>query len=474
MPAAPRTDGLPTELTANSWDGQGPVSGRLAKSPYAWIHRKAPLTFPSEPLLYDEEDDKKWRDPNIGWGLVLPAGDGLTDAQRALPVDAPRPIQKLWADRGSPPIYRFDPKRAKAPDKLMRYAPDAAPHPVHATRRNHGTAPDKLPFYLLIYARPDQIPWGVQFMLNANHAVGRLDLTVQEGLGRYVKRLIEGWPDDVTDGLKVVTWAVDDGDKITPLMRKAVAERIHAGLHKDIRTKPMLAGADATGANLIRHLREIRPGLIVTTSHGAVDKTPVAERKTTLGLLVDQKKVNLWPRVLLRRWQPDGAVWYAHACCSAGGDAVNRYAGLFQANAGLDAMLGRVKELGAMVAPFPRALLGATKPLRAFIGHVDPTFNWTIQDKDTQTYLTDELEQAAKRFYLKKPAPVGYAFRPLFNALGGILTAFEQFQDQYYHHQSDAIVSEFDHKLMALDIQSTVILGDPTVARPASPGRRRS
>jgi len=29
-----RQDGLPSELSANAWDGQGPVSGRLAREPY--------------------------------------------------------------------------------------------------------------------------------------------------------------------------------------------------------------------------------------------------------------------------------------------------------------------------------------------------------------------------------------------------------------------------------------------------------
>jgi len=356
----------------------------------------------------------------------------------------------------------------------MRYAPDAAPHPVHTTRLNYGIGPEKLPYYLLIYACPDQVPWGIQFTLNANHAVGRLDLTVKEGLGRYVTHLIDGWSDDVTNGLRTVIWAVDTGDTMTPLMRRAIAERIHTGLHKDVRKKPLLAGQEATCGNLIRALTDTSPGLIVTTSHGAVEKSPVDERRTTLGLLVDQQGLKLQARELLRHWQPDGAVWYAHACCSAGGDRVNRYAGLFAPDPGLHAMLKRVVELGAMVAPFPRSLLGAKKPLRAFIGHVDPTFNWTIEDRETGSYLTDEIDQAARRYYLRKPAPVGYAFRPLFSSLGGILSDFEESQIKYFHHEHDQIVPEFDRKLMALDLQSTVILGDPTVARPGPRKRLRT
>jgi hypothetical protein len=35
---------------------------------------------------------------------------------------------------------------------------------------------------------------------------------------------------------------------------------------------------------------------------------------------------------------------------------------------------------GARISPLPRALLGAEKPLRAFVGHVEPTFDWTLRD----------------------------------------------------------------------------------------------
>jgi hypothetical protein len=65
-------------------------------------------------------------------------------------------------------------------------------------------------------------------------------------------------------------------------------------------------------------------------------------------------------------------VWNAHACCSPGSDSPSNYAGLLDPESDVDAVLAAVAGLGSTVAPRPTALLGAEKPLRAFIGHVEP------------------------------------------------------------------------------------------------------
>jgi hypothetical protein len=39
---------------------------------------------------------------------------------------------------------------------------------------------------------------------------------------------------------------------------------------------------------------------------------------------------------------------------------------------------------------------------------------------------------------------------------------------EYYQFDFLELVTEFDRRLMALDLQSTVILGDPTVTRPGA------
>jgi hypothetical protein len=108
----------------------------------------------------------------------------------------------------------------------------------------------------------------------------------------------------------------------------------------------------------------------------------------SLGALVDGQHLTLDIDALLAAWQPDGAIWYAHACCSAGCDNVNSYKELVPAGSTLASVLDGVAALGAQVAPLPQRLLGAAKPLRAFIGHVEPTFDWTLRQPETGQVLT--------------------------------------------------------------------------------------
>ena len=68
---------------------------------------------------------------------------------------------------------------------------------------------------------------------------------------------------------------------------------------------------------------------------------------------------------------------------SAGSDAPSCYAELLDpAGCYGDACRRREGEWKAS-RPLPRKLLGAEKPLRAFLGHVEPTFDWTLRDPET-------------------------------------------------------------------------------------------
>jgi hypothetical protein len=50
---------------------------------------------------------------------------------------------------------------------------------------------------------------------------------------------------------------------------------------------------------------------------------------------------------LLAEWQPDGAIWFAQACCSAGSDSPTAYAGLFEVGSLLDETLSGTTNVGA-------------------------------------------------------------------------------------------------------------------------------
>src|SRR5207247_1573623 len=93
--------------------------------------------------------------------------------------------------------------------------------------------------YLLLYGTPAEIPWDLQYNLSAaEFRVGRLDLT-GESLDNYVRELLSGWATSQARIERPVVWASDQGDRMTALMRDAIAQPVYDRLcgDPDIREK---------------------------------------------------------------------------------------------------------------------------------------------------------------------------------------------------------------------------------------------
>ena len=161
----------------------------------------------------------------------------------------------------------------------------------------------------------------------------------------------------------------------------------------------------------------------------------------------------------LSNWSPNGAIWYAHACCSAGSDSPSRYADLVAEDADVGSLTRNVSRIaGARMAALPRALLGKSNPLRAFVGHVEPTFSWTLRDPTGAVLphtivhcLYDRLHQA------KGAVPIGWAMSCLFREAESFLATAP---DKVAKSARRALYDQ----MVGLDRQSTVILGDPAVS----------
>jgi hypothetical protein len=413
-----------------------------------------------------------WRGERVGWGLILPHAEGLTNDELAQAKDAPEPIRELLADRPGSPVLRYQLNARFT--HLVRHDRFEPPTPVPLSGAERGTGPGSLPHYLLIYATPAEIPWGLQYLLNQSAAVGRLTLT-GDPLARYVEALIREWSAARTNGRATVIWSVAGGeDPMLASMRNVVAEPVRDALAGDDDLGPysvFLGDGDgrATAARLAETLAARQPSLIVTTSHGYIDAGPdVARTRLTLGLPVDDEGTPIEPAGLLEHWQPDGAIWYAHACASAGTDRPSAYENLFPPGSDLSTAFAVSAARGPCVAPLPEALLGAKRPLRAFIGHIEPTFDWTIQHRATGQSLTASLRSALYDGVFQ-PLPIGHAFRPCFAHAGELFAA----RDQAYRHFNEGQDTSgvvLATQLAALDRQSVVILGDPTVALPAVTG----
>jgi hypothetical protein len=468
---------VPSTLTINAWTGEKTPKARLSKKTATqWGVRRQvePVKqfLAAPPLL----DLRNWQDPDVGWGVVLPENEAIAVAERAVGADAPEPIRELLAARNQAPVFRY--RADLLNEYLRRYYLDGKVQDVQISSAiKRGTEVGCLPFYLLIVGSPKTIPWSLQYALNQPCFVGRLDLE-EAGLKNYVKALLSNWPDAGCRADQPVVWAVDHGTHdITENMRRIIAEPVAARLKSDDQIGDkvkLLTAKQATVNALTAALMANQPALIVSTSHGMTGPLDnLAAMQQQLGVLVDTENRLLQLDKLLAQWQPDGAIWYAHACCSAGSDSKNSYKGLITASSQVARVLDTVALLGAQVAPLPKALLGAKKPLRAFLGHVEPTFDWTIRDPNTGQKLTETLQAALyNHLYQKVPESIGLAFQECYNHVGELFAQWSQALDVINDSASTPAEREAARKgalrtqLTALDRQSLVILGDPTVALP--------
>jgi hypothetical protein len=444
-------------------------SSALSRDWDSWATRQ--LMQPRKKLLdfADAPDPRDWRNPKVGWGVVLPEDERLSEKDRALPTGLPDAVCKTIRDRDGVILrYRAD----IAPEKIARYyAADGRRQDCHLVGSDPGIGVGELPMYLLILASPEKIPWKQQYIMAGSRIVGRLDLPV-EALENYFLHLANNWKGSAAKPRAPVVWSVDWEGDITALLRRMVAEPTYDAYKNDTALDPFfLHDVGATDTALIEALVSRRPGVIVTTSHGSTGPlNDVTALVSTLGMPVDQNRKLLNLKELLAAWQPDGAIWYAHACCSAGSDAETSYAGLFDPNGDIDRILRGVMTAGSRVAPLPTALLCANQPARAFVGHVEPTFDWPLQDPETGQPLGLPFSDAlTTKLYATSRHPIGSAFQAVHALASDQFKLWYQAKEEAQREKSAATRRRkremaLRAQLGGLDWQGVVILGDPTVA----------
>lgn len=465
----------PDELMANAWTGTGAAVGELDDAEARFWAVRDHFTGSPESLLAPQKraDLQDWKESRVGWGLVLPEDPGLSYAERERAEDLPGSARELAEARsptGKPVVLRYDPADETS---LYRYE-NGARHPIPVTGEGvRGTGRGGLPYYLLLLGPPDRLPWELQFRLNLACFTGRLDLD-QAGLDNYVQAALSSWSGSAARATSPLLWTVQhEAGDITWLMRQSVGDRIFRRWHDDAQigaAARALRGEEATCARLGSALSEVSPAVVVTTSHGMTGPLHDLETmRSTLGRLVDADQRMLDPADLLAGWAPDGVVWYALACCSAGGSGRNQFKGLLAPQSRAAIVIEAVSSLGPVTAELPRALLGAARPARAFIGHVEPTFDWTLRRADSGLVTTSAVVEAFyDELFQVPPPPVGFALRKYFGQAAA-LSALWSSQVQAVRRRESARSASLLAGLAGIDRQCTVLFGDPAVVPAALP-----
>ncbi|MCR9138261.1 MAG: hypothetical protein NXI27_19840 [Alphaproteobacteria bacterium] len=459
----------PAKLQTNGWTGSTAAAEPVGDETRRWLFRDR-IDRPEQHLLPgDPPDERNWADARVGWGLVMRDDPDVPAETKARAGDAPLIVQQLVEARDNAPVLRWDP--ALPLGTLRCYRRDGTDELLQLANLHHGTGSGAIPKYLLLLGSPDRLPWSLQYELQTSQYVGRLALS-GSGLDHYVTALMNGWSGTVTEALKTVIWAVDHGsDDITELMRDAIAKPLHLRFSADGDLNSGCRFIDgraetATAGKLLEALEAAHPSLIVSTSHGMTG--PLADpdaMSASLGIPVDQAEGLLPMDDLLGPAMPGGAIWYAHACCSAGGDAQTAYSGLLPEGGDVDRLLKAVAGLGARTAPMPDRLLGTANPIRAFIGHVEPTFDWSVKSPLAGTPMTKAIE-AALYEGLFVGNPVGMALKSCRDVASSLGSTVAEARRRYGRRDTSLNGEALACRLMWSDWRSLVLLGDPTARIP--------
>lgn len=400
-----------------------------------------------------------WRRPDVGWGVVVKD----VDAPPQLATDLLE-IRSGQAGRLLP-MFAPDPR---APNRLVRRGGSSV-----GIGTGYGTDGDAIPRFLAVVASPADVSWAVQAELSARAIrVGRLDPGTA-GIEHYLAAIADGWSRATADRGRLATWSA---------ITDRTSQVLHAALAMPAATRLGSDGADVSvapdgRAQDLLELLSLQPGLVVTTSHGSL---PSAAPQATLGVPVDDLDAPV-PVAEVAAASPGGALWVIQACCSGGSTSPSVFAPLFaqekpgSSGARTHQWLKDVEASAPLVAPLPRALLGAPQPARGVIAQVELTFDWMLVELDgswtaqpTGAPLTGSLVSGLSATVLGGE-PIGHALVDHQMDASGLmqqrLTAEAAWmQDPAADRESPYLWEAFRNDLCARNRRATVLLGDPAVA----------
>ena len=412
-------------------------------------------------LREDRLDTKFEIDPRdlaaSGWGVIFPEGrqDELREALAPLLALRKSQAGSLRENRYRELVYQAGESKARF---LARNGAGSGP-----------ADPDKLPYYLLIAADPNEVSFGFQYQLDVQYAVGRLAFATAEGYTRYAESVVAAEKGSCRAPRQVSFFGVaNPGDCATEMSLHKLVEPLAAKITRDRPLWPVetVLGPQATKAALAERLGGSRtPALLFTASHGLGFNPADPRHLPHQGALLCQD----WPG--REAWRgpipqdqylagddvadaasPAGLIAFFFACYGAGTPPFDNFV-----------MEGERRRIAAesFVARLPQRLLGHPRGgALAVVGHVDRAWTFSFEWPESGTQL-QVFESTLGR--LLEGYPVGAAMEYFNQRYAELFTDLREQAEEVRWGAEPDFLSLAELWTAAHDARSYVVLGDPAV-----------
>lgn len=240
--------------------------------------------------------------------------------------------------------------------------------------------PAKFPYYVLLVASPEEIPYRVQYQLDVQYAVGRVHFDTIDEYARYAANVVEAETRPRPINRTVALWGVENpDDRATRASARYLVAPLADYLEQDQADGWQVTrfiGEHATKARLAGLLGADAPSLLITASHGVGFSAGDPRQRSDQGALLCQD----WAGPLFGSLTSDhyfagddiaadadlrGLVGFHFACFGAG---TPRYDD-FSRKGDPPSLVDLAPH--AFVARLPQRMLGRARGALACIGHVD-------------------------------------------------------------------------------------------------------
>ena len=421
-----------------------------------------------------------------GWAAVFPAvADGSDAAARQAAVrDALAPLlthRRAQASAGGDLYHEYAGELGyRAGETKQQYLArlGAGPGPVR---------PQKVPYYLLLVATPEEIPYHIQYQLDVHYAVGRIAFDTLDEYARYAHSVVEAETGQVTRARRATFFGVANPKDsatllsadhlVTPLVEYMEGRSPQHGFTVD-----SYVGEAATRGRLVELLAD-PPALLFTASHGMGFPSGAPGQRERQGALLCQDWGGPGTPVAREHYfagedlpaQADlrGMIGVFFACYGGGTPTRDEFT-----RRALGETKAQAKELApaSLIARLPQRMLGHPGGgALAVVAHVDrawgSAFLWIdAQGKGKTAKHLDVFESMLDGVLAGKR--LGYAMESFNLRYAELAADLSERIDQIHRDDEHYEDSELAHMWICNnDARNYAVIGDPAVRLP-DPGER--